>query len=123
VGTLSKHFDKDQFQCKGLACCGHECFIHPLLLDGLETISDLLSEPLLITSAYRCEKHNNAVGGEIDSYHLNGMAVDLAWPKKIKKQNFIDLVESIPQFKNGGIGIYNNHIHVDVSGLKERWIG
>jgi len=30
-----------------------------------------------ITSAFRCEKHNKAVGGMPNSYHLTGMAVDI----------------------------------------------
>jgi hypothetical protein len=47
----------------------HENIVIPLL--------NYLPDNLLITSGYRCERLNKAVGGVSNSDHVKGMAVDL----------------------------------------------
>lgn len=39
-----------------------------------------LDKPLIVTSGYRCEELNSAVGGAPDSQHVKGEAVDLICP-------------------------------------------
>ena len=36
--------------------------------------------PLIITSGYRCKELNALVGGDVDSFHLRGMALDIRVP-------------------------------------------
>lgn len=47
---------------------------------GLERIRAALKYPLKITSGYRCEALNIAVGGSVNSQHLQGLAADFKCP-------------------------------------------
>lgn len=46
------------------------------LAERLEFVSELISRPLFVTSAYRCPELNLAVGGSKRSDHLLGLAAD-----------------------------------------------
>lgn len=43
----------------------------------LECVRDFYFQPITITSGYRCPNVNKEVGGVKNSYHLQGLAVDL----------------------------------------------
>jgi zinc D-Ala-D-Ala carboxypeptidase len=47
---------------------------------GCERIRAFLGAPMQITSGYRCPELNQAVGGERDSQHMKGEAVDFVCP-------------------------------------------
>ena len=59
MGDLSPHFSTSEMQCH---CCGH-CSIDGKLLDALENLRALGSEPIIVNDAYRCEEQNKKVGG------------------------------------------------------------
>lgn len=46
-------------------------------LEQLESIREVYGEPIIITSGYRCEELNRAVGGVKNSHHLRGYAADI----------------------------------------------
>lgn len=59
----------------------------PAVLDNLHTLADLLEQvrhrigrPIHVTSAYRSEKINQAIGGARSSAHLKGLAADIVVP-------------------------------------------
>lgn len=52
--------------------------VHQGLIDILQTIADCVGTPMKLNCVCRCEKHNKAVGGEPNSYHVKGMAADIA---------------------------------------------
>lgn len=74
---LSAHFSTAEFQCKGRDGC--KLILPPSrLLLVLEDIRYHTGEtPLRIVSGYRCERHNDKVGGAFASRHLRGDAADL----------------------------------------------
>lgn len=43
----------------------------------LEPLRRYMQSPVVITSGYRCDKLNTAVGGKSNSYHTKGMAADI----------------------------------------------
>lgn len=47
----------------------------------LEAVRALLGCPLIISSGYRCAELNRAVGGQPNSQHLTGQAVDFIAPQ------------------------------------------
>lgn len=51
--------------------------IHHTLPIALQMVRDKIGKPINITSAYRTEARNTAVGGTSNSYHLYGMAADI----------------------------------------------
>lgn len=70
---LSEYFNLTEFQCP---CC-HTVKLHPELLRRASKLRAALGQPLIINSAYRCEKRNRLVGGVIDSRHRLGRALDV----------------------------------------------
>ena len=51
----------------------------------LEPLRVAMGKPIKISSGYRCEKLNKAVGGVYNSQHLKGQAADLCIDGDIKK--------------------------------------
>lgn len=48
-----------------------------VVIELLDPLREILNEPIIVTSGYRCEKLNNLVGGATNSQHLRGEAVDI----------------------------------------------
>lgn len=55
------------------------------IMTRLDKIREAWGKPIIITSGYRCEKLNQAVGGVTTSYHQLGLAVDIKWDLKLFK--------------------------------------
>jgi len=70
-----------------------------------------LGEPMVISSGYRCKKHNKEVGGVPNSAHLRGLAADIAIPNDEYRYRLLNLAMlfDIPR-----IGIGKNFIHLDI---------
>lgn len=52
-------------------------------LTRLNEIRESYGKPIIISSGYRCQALNEAVGGVKDSKHQEGLAVDLKWDTKL----------------------------------------
>ena len=122
MGDLSKNFSRSEFACKGTNCCGHSAPIQPELISALQALRDQLNLPLSITSGFRCNRHNESVGGATRSFHTLGMAADVACPDGMTAEDLAQAAETIPAFQQGGIGIYPSWVHLDVRTTgKARW--
>jgi uncharacterized protein YcbK (DUF882 family) len=122
MGDLSKNFSRSEFACKGTNCCGHSAPVHPELISVLQALRDQLNLPLSITSGFRCNRHNESVGGAARSFHTLGMAADVACPDGMTAEDLAQAAETIPAFQQGGIGIYPSWVHLDVRTTgKARW--
>ena len=121
MGDVSKNFNRSEFACQGKDCCGGAAPIHPDLLAGVQALRDLVGRPLRINSGFRCPKHNAAIGGVKNSYHMLAMAADIAVPQGMTPDDFAAFAEQVFVFHNGGIGIYASWIHVDIRKEKTRW--
>ena len=51
----------------------------------LDPLREAYGKPIIVTSGYRCEKLNKAVGGVYNSQHLKGQAADLCIDGDIQK--------------------------------------
>ena len=65
----------------------------------------------VVTSSDRTAKENTRVGGVSNSYHLNGEALDVAFPNCLTSME--DLGKIARKYFNGVI-VYKRHIHVDI---------
>ncbi|KQC10526.1 MAG: peptidase M15, partial [Candidatus Cloacimonas sp. SDB] len=74
-----KFFSKKEFNC---SCCETSNISANLVLK-LDLARELAETPFIITSGYRCPKHNREVGGVKDSAHVKGLAVDIAVPDNV----------------------------------------
>lgn len=87
-------------------------------LDMLQRARELAKKPFKINSAYRSLRHNQAVGGSLNSRHLNGCAFDISFKGHDKKE----LVRVLKASGFTGIGVYSTFCHAD-SGLERSWVG
>ena len=72
--NYSEHFSTLEMACRH---CG-KIMIDPSFLRALEELRVRMGFPFIVTSGYRCDVHNDAVGGAKDSSHVYGRAVDIA---------------------------------------------
>lgn len=106
---LSKNFSEEELSCK---CCG-KAPMDATLLRKLQLLRDNAAEPLDITSGYRCPKRNAEIGGAPNSYHMKGMAVDIALDGADKARRY-KLVKLAFEAGFGGLEVSDKHLHVDV---------
>ena len=121
MSKLSEHFDSDEFKCK---CCG-ELPAHGMdkeLIALLEQIRHAFNKSITITSGYRCEKHNKAVGGAKKSQHMDGIAADIKVTDVPAHEVHAYLVKHFDD-KIGGLGKYKSWVHVDTRKVRARWAG
>ena len=124
----SPHFKWTELQCR---CKGRSCgvaegtkarWIQPEALEKLETLREILNQPLSISSCCRCGIHNAHVGGKPLSFHRSSptspsRAFDcrLTMPKDL-------LIRSAEMAGFLGIGVsYRTFVHVDNRPRRARW--
>jgi uncharacterized protein YcbK (DUF882 family) len=107
---LSKNFEDKEFVCP---CCG-KSDVSFALVRKLQELRDEISQPIYITSGFRCEKYNKKIGGYIDSPHIKGLAADIY----CKNYDYKHLARSAKVVGFSRIGLYPNSydkfIHVDI---------
>lgn len=117
--VLSKEFELIDFDCK---CERPDCvstLVDDVLVEGLTQLA-LVFPLIIVDSGFRCDAHNKEVGGSPTSFHKSGKAADIrspfATPAMILKE-----ANAIKCFEQGGAGLYNSFIHLDVRGARARW--
>lgn len=121
---ISEHFKSSEFDCHGDGCCTNTKYDDEII-KWLEQIRNYYKGPVNITSGYRCKKHNSDVGGNKNSGHINGTAVDITIKtkngKKVTREEMSKYCESIGISR---IGTYKNApymIHIG-TGKKCYWL-
>ena len=74
-----KWFKNEELRCK---CCGalptlQKENMEALVREVLDPLREDYRKPIVVNSAYRCEKHNREVGGAASSQHMKGEAADI----------------------------------------------
>lgn len=85
---------------------------------------------ITVNSWYRSPSYNSKIGGARMSQHITGRASDITVAVKggrLHPKKVAELAESVPAFRNGGIGWYDaahgNFTHVDHrDGGPARWV-
>lgn len=90
-------FPYNELKCP---CCG-EMKMNMRFMDRLINVRTYADFPMPITSAYRCEKHNKAVGGKKTSAHLLGRAVDI----NVYHNNVYKIMSIIVNYGLTGVGL------------------
>lgn len=113
---LSPHFMASEFMCP---CCGAS-EVNQKLVDGLEQLRVSIKLPITVTSGRRCLSHNKQIGGARGSQHLLGNAADI-YVRGIHPLDLYRAITAIRCFLDGGVGIGNGIVHVDVRNGRTRW--
>lgn len=104
---MSTFFSDTELRCPHCRVNG----IHPQLLSKLNQFREKWGSPLLLTSAFRCEAHNTAIGGATNSMHIKGQAVDISWLAMSGSEKAALLKLALSGFS--GIGLHKQFLHVD----------
>ena len=121
--NLAKNFKVYEFACRGSSCCS-TVMIDTKLVDYLQKIREHFGKPVTVTSAYRCAKHNKAVGGVTGSYHTQGRAADIV----VDGVTPAEVAKYAESLGIKGIGLYEtdkdgHFVHVDTRSTKSFWYG
>ncbi|MCD4818661.1 MAG: peptidase M15 [Candidatus Cloacimonetes bacterium] len=114
---LVKFFHKQEFRC---SCCG-KIIIYAELVLKLDLARELAETAFVITSGYRCRKHNKEIGGVKDSTHIYGLAVDIAVSDNITRLKILKGL-IIAGFRRIGIGEDFIHVDIDKSNPNCLWL-
>jgi len=106
-----KYFKKDEFKCP---CCGQNK-INDFLVEKLDIARDIAGVPFIISSGYRCPKHNAEVGGKKNSAHLKGLAADIYVEDDETRWKILDALLKVGFNR---IGIAKDFIHCDIDETK-----
>ena len=90
-------------------CCGN-VDMDKGFMDRLNAARGIAGIPFVINSAYRCEKHNEFVGGKNFSSHLYGYAADISCLSSLSRYK---ILKALCAVRFNRIGIYKTFIHVD----------
>ena len=100
-----RHFKKSEFTCR--CGCGANGIDYDFVKQ-LDRAREIAGVPFIITSGYRCPRHDAEVGGS--GNHQRGLAADIA-VHSIKERKEILVGLLIAGFKRIGIG--KEFLHVD----------
>jgi len=130
MGDLTEHFSRHEFRCKGQNCCAHSAPISLELVRYLEdfwqaTYTESPNFKIIVLSGFRCLTHNREVHSEDTSQHCLGLAADIHIPEEIgwSSAAMAEVAKLIPAFRDGGIGIYEWGLHLDIGRRRALWRG
>ena len=110
-----KYFNYSEFDSPDVQGSGQ--LMDKTLLEMLDDVRDKFDKPIHITSGYRTEQHNEAVGGVKNSSHMKGLAIDLSDNNKglpINSKNRFDLINCLLDVGFSRIGVAKTFIHADI---------
>ncbi len=121
---LTDNFWLDEFYCKDGTSVPDQLIDNVCKLsESLQALRDYIGRPIKITSAYRHEDYNRAVGGSKNSQHLLAKAADLK-VSGVSPRMLADAIEYLISeglMAQGGLGRYKTFTHYDIRGDRARW--
>lgn len=127
MSSKGSFFKLAEFQCQ----CKEKCpgkvpnlRLNDALLDTLNRLREQFGKPIVVTSGFRCKKHNATIGGAVASQHLLGTAADIR-PTSGDKEDLEELYRLCKE-ETGVVGLGDGRkkgfIHVDVRpGRRKEW--
>jgi len=107
---LTENFNLKEFECP---CC-NRVMIHPRLVRILQLVREHLGRPVKINSGFRCDRHNNYIGGSEFSRHLIGEAVDVTVVSDKYAKEFIDMLMEYQEDVKYKYHEHMAYIHVEL---------
>lgn len=122
--NLTTNFTLEEFNCKDGTAVPQDLMENVTrLAEQLQTLREILGEPIHINSGYRTASYNASVGGKPLSQHLLAKAADITVKSKSPKQlsEYIEKLIGQGKLKFGGMGVYPGFVHVDIRDGRARW--
>ena len=108
----SPFFEPEEFQCncEYVACIDSYQYMSESFLQLLFKVRAQIDFPLVVTSGYRCKRHNKDVGGVPNSAHTRGYAVDVRITSPLERY---ELIEQLV-YHGLSFGVYSNFVHIEL---------
>mgnify|MGYP003662132599 CR=1 FL=1 len=107
---LSQNLAHSEFKCK----CSYGDCTRTLILDAtlrsFELTRKAYKKPIMVTSGFRCQKHNKDIGGKDFSHHKVGAAIDLTLYGPFLKEE-LDLLDNYARLYFDIVLRYDSFIH------------
>jgi len=100
-----ENFTESEMACKGTGYCEMD----DGFMKKMDQVRFLYGKPMIVTSGFRSQSHNEAVGGAERSPHLEGRAADIA-ASGAEAYRLIKLAQEVGMT---GIGLGKNFVHMD----------
>lgn len=109
-----KYFDRDEFKCKcgGKYCNGYPVEMKEKLIRVADRVREHFGASCNVSSGIRCEKHNVYVGGDDNSRHKLGKAMDFHIAGRTASE-VLAYVEKQPEIRYC-YAIDNYYVHMDI---------
>lgn len=106
---ISRNFTAEEIACRH---CGKAILEDYRLMEVAQGVRNHFGVPIRLVG-YRCEEHNTAIGGDPNSAHMIGLALDIsAWNHDVSPEAIKQFIVDNYSFVEG-IGIYDGHVHID----------
>ena len=105
-----KYFTRDEFKC---SCGNCENLIENALIAKLDKARGIADTPFKINSGYRCEAHNQKIGGAKHSLHKSGRAADIHVSDNSARYK---ILKGLFAAELDRVLIYKTFIHADIAG-------
>lgn len=116
--TDGEKYVSKNFQVKELACKdgSDEILVCSVAAERIQALRDAIGKPIIINSGYRTPAWNKSEGGEDNSLHMKGYAIDFY----VVGMNPAQVQAMLYNVYQGGLGVYSRFTHID-SGRRRRW--
>lgn len=110
-----KWFEAREYACRcGRPTCDAPKEFDPLMAERLDELRDRVRQPIIIASGLRCAYWNQQQGGEKDSRHLTGRAVDLRCTTPFERRLLVSTILTWPSEYMPFVEVSPHHIHCDL---------
>jgi uncharacterized protein YcbK (DUF882 family) len=107
-----RYFKISEFDCPH---CGKN-EMDQNFINRLDKAREYAATPFIISSGYRCKKHNKEVGGSESSSHLKGLAADIVVVHSVQRYK---ILMGLIGAGFSRIGLGETYIHVDYDETKQ----
>lgn len=123
-GQITENFNISEFKCRA----NGEVIINAAVIDHIQRLQVFrawYNRPIKVNSGYRTPEYNKKIGGATKSFHMKGIATDIALPQEFYSFSKERQNEFLNNIKNkwlelckgvglgGGVGFYDTFIHLD----------
>lgn len=107
--SLNPYLNTDEIDCKCSRSTCHYTLVNEDVIQAFYEIRLEINRPLRVNSFYRCQVHNEKVGGVETSSHTTGNAIDISTYGLSEYEK--EKLEELMREKFDYVKVYKNFIH------------
>lgn len=109
-----KWFQPSEYRCRGPQPCDAPLEFDPELAERLDDFRTRVGQAVVLASGLRCAAWNKEQGGEPNSRHLTGRAVDIRCTTPFERRLYLGTILTWPSEYAPFVEVSPHHIHFDL---------